>query len=89
VKKKHFPRNMKISMRAPKINRSPRRILRLSGSNSTCRNLRYEFDRLVDENGILLTDEERRQLWQRVSARLLDDPDSSIETTFLIHTIGS
>jgi hypothetical protein len=89
MKKKHFPRNMKIAMRASAKKRSPRRLLKYMGHNGACRNLRDEFDRLVIETGIMVTDAERQRLWQRVSAAVINNPTASMESTIKTLTIGS
>ena len=81
VKKRFFPNNSKRIK--PRIRTASRTIngnkLHSDKSYGTGRNLREEFDRIVTEKHTLISDDQRRQLWATVSARMLEHPLASLQ----------
>jgi hypothetical protein len=81
VKKRFFPNNSKRTK--PRVRSANRTInrnkLHSDKSYGTGRNLREEFDRMMTEKHTLISDDQRRQLWATVSARMLEYPTVSLQ----------
>jgi hypothetical protein len=89
-KKKHFPKNMKVSIPRITPQRKSKAAVGSYREQGKCRNLRLEFDRLISERCIILDDVHATALWRCIALKLINNPYTCIEKELDRHTqIGS
>ena len=79
ARKKFFPKNSAPSLPRGRGRSRTMKSYNNSHGNGKCLNLRNEFDKLMSDSRTLMSDDQLRQHWATISARILEYPLASLQ----------